>query len=290
MVAVVSESDVIAALVVAAQDKLAATESAVAASAFTITGATGKVAHIVNGSFNRTSEMMNLKQVYIKDGDADVWCVYGTDQCWSVTNTEGKVSSENKGFAATCGKGWAAPQLSPVWDVWSGHQWEEQPAVKIASSSSNIITRTLDKMLLRGTLQPALDKMLGTATAPTPVNPESERATAVKFLNEVRERGKEPTKYARLAPRARRPPPADVNKYAGCLLVTMAVALTNVFGYMNYVRDPDDWWSHVALGCLSLVIMGIVGASTGFGGLVEPVMPELKQDLVNFLIYLGNLY
>eukprot|EP00729_Bicosta_minor_P032744 gene32744-biopygen845 len=126
-VAVVSGAEVHAAK--GAADAAAA--AAVAASGFTIAGATGNNAHIVNGAFSKTGAMQNGKPVYSKDGDADMWCYCAPDGKWYGTGTAGKDANKKAGSAASTEVGLASPQLAKAWAVVVNGAFVLQPAVKL---------------------------------------------------------------------------------------------------------------------------------------------------------------
>eukprot|EP00729_Bicosta_minor_P012326 gene12326-biopygen19029 len=107
----------------------AAAAAALAASGFTITGATGNNADIVNGAFSKTGAMQNGKPVYSKDGDADMWCYCTPDGLWYVTSTADKDANKNGGWAASIEEGLAAPHLVKEWKVVVNGEWAFQPTV-----------------------------------------------------------------------------------------------------------------------------------------------------------------
>eukprot|EP00729_Bicosta_minor_P010761 gene10761-biopygen8222 len=129
-VAVLSGAEVHAAKVAAD----AAAAAAVAASGFTVAGATGDIAHFVNGAFSKTGAMQNGKPVYSKEGDADWWCYCGPDGWWVVTDTEDKDANKNAGWAASTEVGLAAPHLAKAWKVVVNGVYVSQPAVKITNT------------------------------------------------------------------------------------------------------------------------------------------------------------
>ena len=129
-VAVLSGAEVHAAKIAAD----AAAVAAVAASGFTIAGATGNNAHKVNGAFSKTGAMQNGKSVYSKDGDADAWCYYAPDGYWYVTDTEDKDANRDEGWAASNEIGLAAPQLAKAWAVDVNGAYVLQPAVKLTTT------------------------------------------------------------------------------------------------------------------------------------------------------------
>ena len=129
-VAVLSGAEVHAANVAAD----AAAAAALAAPGFTIAGATGNAAHVVNGTFRKTDEMQNGKPVYSKDGDADTWCYRPPNGKWVVTDTASKDANKNTGYACTPEPGLAAPQLAAAWKVAVDGAMVHQPAVTVTST------------------------------------------------------------------------------------------------------------------------------------------------------------
>ena len=99
-VAVLSGAEVHAANVAAD----AAAAVAVAASGFTVTGATGNAAHKVNGAFSKTGAIQNGRPVYSKDGGARWWCRCAPGGCWVVSNTASKDVNKNGGGRPRRGK------------------------------------------------------------------------------------------------------------------------------------------------------------------------------------------
>eukprot|EP00729_Bicosta_minor_P008247 gene8247-biopygen25007 len=129
-VAVLSGAEVHAAKVAAD----AAAAAAVAASGFTIAGARGNTARLVNGAFSKTAAMQNGKPVYSKDGNADWWCYCAPDGCWYVTITPDKDANKNAGRAASTEVGLAAPHLAKAWQVFVNGAFVLQPAVKLTNT------------------------------------------------------------------------------------------------------------------------------------------------------------
>eukprot|EP00729_Bicosta_minor_P010652 gene10652-biopygen17981 len=107
-----------------------AADAALAASGFTIAGATGNNADRVNGAFSKTGAMQNGKPVYSKDGDADKCCYCAPDGKWYVTTTAGKNANKGGGWAASVEVGLAAPHLAKAWQVFVNGAYVLQPAVK----------------------------------------------------------------------------------------------------------------------------------------------------------------
>ena len=112
----------------------AAAAAALAASGFTIAGATGNALHIVNGTFSKTDEMRNGKPVYSKDSDADMWCWYAPNGFWYVTPTAEKDTNESSGCAGSVEIGLAAPLLAAEWKVAVNGAFVIQPTVKLTNT------------------------------------------------------------------------------------------------------------------------------------------------------------
>eukprot|EP00729_Bicosta_minor_P032811 gene32811-biopygen31608 len=112
----------------------AAAAAAVAASGFTVAGATGDNADVVNGVFSKTSAMQNGKPVYSKEGYADWWCFCGPGGRWVLTNTAAKDANKDEGWAATTEEGLAAPHLAKAWRVAVNGAFVLQPAVKLTNT------------------------------------------------------------------------------------------------------------------------------------------------------------
>ncbi len=80
----------------------------------------------VNGTYYLTTETLNGKSVYGKEGDADMWLFYGTSKSWFVSNTASKEANKCEGPART-EAGLAHPAAAKVWVVRDDCKREAQP-------------------------------------------------------------------------------------------------------------------------------------------------------------------
>jgi hypothetical protein len=123
---------------------------AVAAPGFTLAGATGMKAAIVNGTFVKLDEQQNGKSVYGQVGNPTWCCWYGPDRMWMVSrSTTDKDANKAAGIAHSVERGLDAPQLAKEWKVWPGFaDFEFQRTVT---------TRTLTEAELQTEQQVAMD-------------------------------------------------------------------------------------------------------------------------------------
>jgi hypothetical protein len=106
--------------------------AAVAAPGFTLAGATGGNAAIVNGTFVKLDEQQNGKSVYGQVGNPTRCCWYNPNKTWMVSYTTKKDANEDAGCAFAVEVGLDAPQLAKEWTVWLGADaggWAVQPTV-----------------------------------------------------------------------------------------------------------------------------------------------------------------
>ena len=81
----------------------------------------------VNGTYKCTAEVINGRQVYAKNGNADTWSYFATNGKCVVTSTASKEANDGFGWAHT-EVGLATPIDAEVWRVHVGDgKWERQP-------------------------------------------------------------------------------------------------------------------------------------------------------------------
>ncbi len=80
----------------------------------------------VNGTYNFTTETLNGKPVYSKEGESDWWLYFGTDRAWFVSNTANKEANKCLGWART-ETGLLHPTAAKAWTVNIDEKFVPQP-------------------------------------------------------------------------------------------------------------------------------------------------------------------
>lgn len=108
---------------------------------FTITGATGRKASNINGSYRQSTELMNGALVYDKIGDAKRCCYLGPCKRWWISHARDKASNASSGYAHTTTRDLTAPEREegPSWKVSLGDGvWAQQETVVVKASEADL--------------------------------------------------------------------------------------------------------------------------------------------------------
>ena len=88
---------------------------------------------MINGIYNKSTEIKNGRPVYAKESDSTMCCFYTPEKQWTVTSDTIKTANGTAGWAHTTATGLFAPQLAPEggWRVVVGgdDSWREQKEV-----------------------------------------------------------------------------------------------------------------------------------------------------------------
>ena len=108
-----------------------------------IAGATGMNASAVNGTYDRSVEVVNGKRVYNKVGDTTKCLFYSKNKKWMVAPTVVKDQNKTTGWAASSATKHASPELEiRPWSVYNPalRNWGEQRAVTVVDPDALPVT------------------------------------------------------------------------------------------------------------------------------------------------------
>ncbi len=97
-----------------------------------ISGATGSCAHLINGLWDRSEEVVDGMPVYFKRDDRDE-CLeyYATDRSWYIRALANRGTNAGHAFV-DCNPAGPAEECTGTWRVLSNDKWEDQPSVRVA--------------------------------------------------------------------------------------------------------------------------------------------------------------